>query len=210
MGNQYSHKTTKGMRILAPIYTDSLVHIIAEKEKTKWAKVKGDSNCIPQDLDHCVVLAHIEIPAQYNTLHNLKQIQPPCKIIAHDTIALDATELARYGAVETQYTQVTYYHQVLKQAGRIEFPTPNKTRYISSTQKLLRLGVTTKWSKVTCSYLEKTIQKALKARGYYKGKIDGIIGAETKRALVRFEKDNGIPPGNHNNNTLKALGIGYK
>ncbi len=208
-------KPPKGMRILAPIYKDSLIRIIVEKERTKWTKVKGDANCMSQNPNECLVFYLMEVPAQYNALHNLKQIQPPRKIVAEDTIALNATELARYGAVETQYTQVTYYHQVLKQAGLIEFSTPNKTRYISPTQKLVRLGGTTKWSKVTCCHLGERInitfvQKTLKARGYYKGKIDGILGVKTKTALVKFQKDNGLSTESLNFETLWILEIGYK
>lgn len=36
------------------------------------------------------------------------------------------------------------------------------------------------------------IQKALKNAGYYKGSIDGKIGAKTREAITRFQKDNGL------------------
>jgi len=36
------------------------------------------------------------------------------------------------------------------------------------------------------------IQKALKSAGYYKGPIDGKIGAKTQDAIIKFQKDNGL------------------
>lgn len=36
------------------------------------------------------------------------------------------------------------------------------------------------------------IQKALKNAGYYKGAIDGKIGAKTREAITKFQKDNGL------------------
>lgn len=37
-----------------------------------------------------------------------------------------------------------------------------------------------------------TVQTALQKAGYYKGAIDGKIGAGTKSAIVNFQKDNGL------------------
>lgn len=36
------------------------------------------------------------------------------------------------------------------------------------------------------------IQKALRNAGYYKGPIDGKIGAKTQEAIIKFQKDNGL------------------
>ena|SRR3989338_865399 len=36
------------------------------------------------------------------------------------------------------------------------------------------------------------IQKALKSAGYYKGPIDGKVGAKTQDAIIKFQKDNGL------------------
>lgn len=38
------------------------------------------------------------------------------------------------------------------------------------------------------------IQKALKNTGCYQGPIDGIIGAKTKSAIVRFQNAHGLKP----------------
>lgn len=51
-------------------------------------------------------------------------------------------------------------------------------------------------------------QLKLKADGYYDGKLDGIIGEKTKKALEEYQKDNGLPiTGELDEATLKALNI---
>lgn len=52
------------------------------------------------------------------------------------------------------------------------------------------------------------VQSALKGRGYYDGKVDGIYGTVTKNAVTKFQKDNGLKTdGIAGKQTLKALGI---
>ncbi len=52
------------------------------------------------------------------------------------------------------------------------------------------------------------IQTALKNRGYFDSKVDGIFGTLTKKAVERFQKDNNLKvDGIVGKNTLKALGI---
>ena len=52
------------------------------------------------------------------------------------------------------------------------------------------------------------VQAALKDRGYYDGKVDGIYGTVTKNAVTKFQKDNGLKTdGIAGKQTLKALGI---
>ncbi|MBN1575892.1 MAG: peptidoglycan-binding protein [Chitinispirillaceae bacterium] len=38
----------------------------------------------------------------------------------------------------------------------------------------------------------KEIQKKLRSKGYYKGKIDGVLGRRTVIAIKRLQKDRGI------------------
>ena len=52
------------------------------------------------------------------------------------------------------------------------------------------------------------VQKQLARQGYYREEIDGIFGAETRRAVVRYQSDHGLPmTGNLNADTLRALGL---
>ena len=52
------------------------------------------------------------------------------------------------------------------------------------------------------------VQEQLAQQGYYGGEIDGIYGAETRRAVVRYQSDHGLRvTGNLNGDTLQALGL---
>ena len=54
----------------------------------------------------------------------------------------------------------------------------------------------------------KTMQRKLKNWGYYNGAIDGIFGAQTKKAVVYFQKRNGlVADGIVGKKTLSALGM---
>ena len=53
-----------------------------------------------------------------------------------------------------------------------------------------------------------SVQEQLARQGYYRGEIDGIFGAETRRAIVRYQSDHGLrETGNLNADTLRALGL---
>ena len=54
----------------------------------------------------------------------------------------------------------------------------------------------------------RTIQTKLKRWGYYTGSIDGVFGSGTKKAVIAFQKKNGLTPdGIVGPATLKALGM---
>jgi peptidoglycan hydrolase-like protein with peptidoglycan-binding domain len=39
----------------------------------------------------------------------------------------------------------------------------------------------------------KNVQRELQTEGLYKGKIDGVVGPQTKEALSTYQKDHGLP-----------------
>ncbi len=52
------------------------------------------------------------------------------------------------------------------------------------------------------------VQEQLAQQGYYRGEIDGVFGAQTRRAVVRYQSDHGLRvTGNLNADTLQALGL---
>lgn len=54
----------------------------------------------------------------------------------------------------------------------------------------------------------RTIQDKLKCWGYYSGEVDGIFGSGTRKAVVAFQKKNGLTAdGIVGPNTLRALGM---
>ena len=54
----------------------------------------------------------------------------------------------------------------------------------------------------------KEVQRRLKAWGYYNGTVDGVFGAGTKKAVIAFQKKNGLTAdGIVGKSTYKALGM---
>ncbi len=53
------------------------------------------------------------------------------------------------------------------------------------------------------------IEMKLKEKGYYKGKVRGVLSEELKEAIIKFQKDNKLPVGQINIDTLRALEIEY-
>jgi Putative peptidoglycan binding domain len=66
--------------------------------------------------------------------------------------------------------------------------------------------------KLTGGYIIRQIQLALMANGYDLGlkKADNIMSRSTKTALTKYQKENGLPIGNLNFETLKSLGVKYE
>ena len=78
----------------------------------------------------------------------------------------------------------------------------------------MKPGGYTEWREVVCDEdisrdLVRRVQQALISRGYNVGNAgaDNRMGAQTKSALVKFQEDNGLPVGQLDYETLRALGI---
>lgn len=52
------------------------------------------------------------------------------------------------------------------------------------------------------------VQQRLAQQGFYRGEIDGVFGAETRRAIMRYQGDDGLRvTGSLNPDTVRALGL---
>jgi len=91
----------------------------------------------------------------------------------------------------------------------IDIPAEYKT---VSKRRLVSEGGVTEWREVVCDTdvtpdLTRRVQAALQQMGYDPGPIDNSMGAKTREALVKFQKDKGLPVGQLDMETLKALGV---
>ena len=77
---------------------------------------------------------------------------------------------------------------------------------------LIKQGGNTVWKEVLCENQINgntilSIQRALKNRNYDIGNFDQILGPQTKAALAQFQRDNGLPVGQLDIDTLNLLGV---
>jgi len=78
--------------------------------------------------------------------------------------------------------------------------------------KVSQQGGFTEWREVVCngkltSKLIREIQLALSARGFYQGEITGKMESNVNKALTAFQKENALPIGQLDFESLDALGI---
>jgi hypothetical protein len=176
----------------------------------------------PTGADICIYPAYKEdvTPAQYSTVTKQvtkaaattreENIPAEYKTITKQVVKTAAT--TREENIPAQYE--TKSKQVVKSAAstrEIDIPAEYTT---ITKRKLTKQGGVTEWREVLCDtkvtqYTIRTIQGALRSRGYDPGPEDNVMGTRTKAALVQFQKDKGLPTGNLNIETLKALGVQY-
>ncbi|MGB1205125.1 MAG: peptidoglycan-binding domain-containing protein [Chitinophagales bacterium] len=201
-----------------PVYETVTEQVLISPASTKWVKGRADRNCLSEDPDKCKVWCLTEIPAQYKTV--TKQVLRSPASTRETPIPAEyktITKAVVQSPASTREREVpAEYRNVRKQVLR----TPATTREVEipaeystvTTQKLVRTGGFTDWVEVLCeakmtSAKVVEIQQALRVKGYEPGPIDNVMGPRTKEALGKFQNDNGLPTGNINIETLRALGV---
>jgi peptidoglycan hydrolase-like protein with peptidoglycan-binding domain len=135
------------------------------------------------------------VPAQYATV--TKQVVKTPASYKEEEIPAQYSTVAKRSVSAPQNIRET--------AIPAEYATVTKRR-------LVKAGGFSEWREVLCGdkvteATVRAIQAALSARGYDPGPSDNVMGARTKAAMVKFQQDKGLPVGNMNIETLKALGV---
>ncbi|MFT6745158.1 MAG: hypothetical protein ACJAR8_001719, partial [Bacteroidia bacterium] len=140
------------------------------------------------------------IPAEYKTITKTVMVAGP-KTVEKD--------------IPAQYQTITKtVVDVPASVRAIEIPAEYKT---VTKRVLVKAGGFSEYREVVCSknvtsQLVRQVQRALLAKGYTVGPAgtDNVLGKDTRAALIKYQKDNNLPVGNMNVETMKHLGIkGY-
>jgi hypothetical protein len=139
----------------------------------------------------------VEIPAEYTNRSYQK--------IAADAVATKSEVAAQYATRSFQ--------KLVSAASTSSTDVPAEYRTITKRQ-LVKEGGFTEWREIVCEAdittdLIRRVQEALIERGYSVGTAgaDNQMGPGTKAALRKFQEENGLPMGQLDIETLKALGI---
>ena len=161
-----------------------------------------------------------EIPAEYTTVRKTvlktpattrtETIPAEFKTVTRRVLRTPAT--TRTETIPAEYTTMT--RRVVK--------TPATTRTIDvpaefttvTKRQLVRKGGFTEWREIVCgsdvtTQMVRDVQTALRSRGYDPGPADNVMGSKTKAALVKFQRENNLPVGQLDFETLRALGVDY-
>ncbi|MBL7784973.1 MAG: peptidoglycan-binding protein [Chitinophagales bacterium] len=211
-------EASKRLTYVPPVYETVSEQMLISPAGTKWTKGRADRSCLNEDPEKCKVWCLTEVPAQYKTVTKqvlrtpatTNEVAIPAEYKTISKAVVQNPANTREREVAAEYRTIT--KQVLKSPAttrEIEEPAQYST---ITTKKLVRAGEFTDWVEVLCD--SKTtpskisqIQDALRAKGYDPGPSDNVLGGKTRAALQQFQKDNNLPVGNLNMETMRALGV---
>jgi len=161
----------------------------------KWVRGEADKNCLSLNPKDCEVWCLKEVPAVYQKVTRKVETVP----------------------ASTSEVEIPAVTKVVPRKKMVEPARENVTE-VTATYKsvmkkvLVKKGGFQEWKEVLCEQdltdrKILAIQAALNREGYDVGELDNQMGAKTKQALVKFQQDKGLPVGNLNKETLKALGV---
>ena len=187
---------------------------------TRWEKREGDVACLSANPEDCRVWCLVDVPAVtrsvtkrvLNTPATTREISVPAEYRTVTKRVVKTPATTREVEVPAEYASISKTVLATPASTRtIEIPAEYQT--VTRTRQTRAVG-TTEWREVLCQAdvtIERirTIQRALKSRGYDPGPLDNILGERTRAALLRFQRDNGLPEGSLDLETLAALGVQY-
>jgi hypothetical protein len=208
----------KSYRTVPAKYRMESRQILVSEAKGEWVKKKKAPNCFSQNPDDCYIVCYEEIPAKYRTetsqveaeASHTEESVVPARYTTVSKSVVDRPASTVEVPVEPQYRTVS--RRVLAEPESVrEEETPAVYKTVSE-RHLVKQGGFTVWTEILCESRTTndkitSVQKALNAAGYDAGSVDGRMGVKTQTALKQFQADKGLPTGNLNIETLKALGV---
>ena len=136
----------------------------------------------------------IPVPAEYGTIRR-QELLKPAEVREIDTPA-------EYKTVRTL--------KMVAPAEERRIPIPAEYQTVST--KVLVAEGKAEWKSILCETnttpgIVQDIQRALKAKGFDPGPIDGVIGVKTSAAITAFQQANGLATGGVTIDTLDKLGV---
>lgn len=166
-----------------------------DDSKLTWLSTKKGSTEI--DGKHTGnVVCFKESPGTYKTFMR-KMIKTPASF---KTVNVPA----EYSAMKIE--------KLVSKATEKRTPVPEVTEELVKRVKVSEARL--EWRPVLCETnmtkdVVSDIQRALNAKGYTAGKIDGVLGRGTLRALEKFQVDENLAQGGLTHSTIKALGVEF-
>jgi hypothetical protein len=122
---------------------------------------------------------------------------------------LDAPASTKEITIEPTYKTIKVKKLVSK-AEEVKTPIEAIYKMVNKTEKISQSHQS--WERILCQTnmnqnVVLKIQNALKAKKYNPGKIDGVLGRDTRLALDKYQRDNSLATGGITYETLKALSV---
>ena len=162
------------------------------KETFTWIKV-GDS--IDKGLNY--------------TGHRVCLVESPAKKQKITKTVLDTPASTKEITIDPTFKTIKV-KQLVTKAEEIKTPIEAVYKMVNKTEKISDSHQS--WERILCQTnmnqnVILTIQKALKAKDYNPGKIDGVLGRDTRLALDKYQRDNSLATGGITYETLNSLNV---
>ncbi len=211
---------SRKVRTVPAKYRTETRSVLVSEARGQWVKKKKDPNCFSDNPEDCYIACYEEVPAKYRTEKYQVLDQPatstedviPAKYQNVTKRVISEPSRVVEVPVDPVYKNVSV-KSLVSPAAATETVIPAKYKTVSE-RRLVSKGGYSVWTEILCASKTSNstvtnVQRALKAKGYTVGPIDGVMGLQTQTALKQFQTDNSLPIGNLNIETLKALGINY-
>ncbi len=160
-----------------------------------------ERNCLSRNPKDCIGVLGVELPDKY-------------KIVSTDTLSSDSlVDVKRLKKNSTLEIDLRKFESIVLNKNEDFKIFENKKSGIVYLK--MRFGHWSKWRELLCSgpcpnnSVVQLIQERLKVLGYYKGPENNTLTSETKKSIIQFQKDNQLPAGGLNIETLRTLGLKF-
>ena len=161
----------------------------------KWVKTGNSKNCFSTNPKDCEIWELKQFDAVYQKVSRKVEVVPAS--VREEIIPA--------------VTQVVPRQKIVQPSREVKTEIPVTYKTIMK-KVLVKRGGNYEWKEILCekdvteSRINQ-IQEALIREGYDPGPVDNQMGEATKQSIIKFQKDKGLPVGNLNIETLKALGV---
>ncbi len=197
-------------------YENQTERVLVKEAFTTWKKGSGPVQRIDQATGEIMCL--VEVPAVYKTISKRVMVTPPTtkeiKIAEeYKTITrrvVDRPASTRSIAIPEKFKTVTVTKMTSPPSER-RITIPEQYQTVSKTLKVSDGHM--QWREILCDTnmtrgKVQEIQRALAAKGLYKGPIDGVVGHLTINAVKAFQRKAGLPVSQYVTvATAEALGV---
>lgn len=210
----------KKIRTIPAKYTTKTRQVLVSEARGEWVKKKKDPSCFSENPEDCYIACYEEVPAKYRT-ERYEVLASPAQTI-EDIIPAKYQTVTKRVIDQPARTEERIIEPVYKTITSKVLVSPETTteevipaQYKEVTEKkLVSKGTYTGWTEILCAAKTsdatvKAVQRALRAKGYNVGPIDGVMGVRTQTILKKYQQEFNLPIGNLNIQTLESLGIDY-
>lgn len=210
---------TKKIVQVKPVYETVTQRVTDKPAHTTWKKGTGPIQKIDETTGEIMCL--VEIPATFKTIKKRVLKTPgstrtqeiPAEYSTLDKSVIATQPTTRKVAVPAVYKTITVTEEATPATERrIKVP----AKYATVTKRKLVKEGALDWREILCDTNMtrsriSAIQQALKSAGHDPGSVDGVIGADTMRAVNSFQRQKGLPVDEYLNiATVNALGVSPK